>query len=305
MTTPVFRFAPSPNGRLHLGHAFAALLGHALARRCGGRFLLRLEDIDRTRCRPDLGDAALDDLAWLGIDWDGEVRRQSEHLADHARALATLERRGLLYPSRTSRGELRARVAAATAAGRSWPCDPDGAPLPPPRDPATETTGDPAATALRLDTAAALATLGEGTRLDWIETGAGRPGEIRRIVADPAAWGDPVLSRKEMPSSYHLAVVVDDALQGVTHVVRGEDLYRSTDVHRLLQALLGLPTPIYHHHALIRDRQGRKLSKSAGDTSLAALRAAGADPADVRRAIAWPERAGDLDRLSRTLIALG
>ncbi len=300
---PVFRFAPSPNGRLHLGHAHAALLGHALARGCGGRFLIRLEDIDPTRCRPEWSDAILDDLAWLGLDWDGEVRRQSDHLAEHAAALDRLAALGLVYPSRTTRGEIRALVAAAERDGRDWPRDPDGTPFPPPRagaDAAVGVAGEP--TAVRLDTAAALAARAGRPPLDWIETGGDRPGEIRRIAADPAAWGDPILARKEMPTSYHLAVVVDDAAQGVTHVVRGVDLFRSTDVHRLLQDLLGLPAPVYHHHDLIRDADGRKLSKSAADTAIGALRADGATRADVFRAIGWPDRAGDLDRLNRALI---
>ncbi|TBW36253.1 tRNA glutamyl-Q(34) synthetase GluQRS [Siculibacillus lacustris] len=297
MPQPVFRFAPSPNGALHLGHALSALLDHALARACGGRFLLRLEDVDPTRCRPEFERAILDDLAWLGLDWDGEVRRQSEHLAEHRAALARLEAEGLVYPSRVTRGALKALVAAAEAAGTPWPHDPDGAPWPPPRGaPFATVDGEPPA--LRLDTAAALARSGP---LDWIETGGETPGVARRVTADPAAWGDPILARKEMPSSYHLAVVVDDAAQGVTHVVRGADLYRATDVHRLLQDRLGLPAPIYHHHELIRDGQGRKLSKSASDTALAALRADGATPDDVRALIDWPAREADIPRLSRVL----
>jgi len=300
MSTPVFRFAPSPNGRLHLGHAFSALLDHALARRLGGRFLLRMEDIDTTRCRPEHEAAILDDLAWLGLDWDGEVRRQSDHFADYRAALDRLTAEGLVHSSFATRGEIRALVAEAEAEGRPWPRDPDGAPFPPPderRRPAP--TGEPQA--LRLDMAAALARTGP---LDWREAGEGPRGEHGRVAADPAAWGDPVLARKETPTSYHLAVTLDDALQGVTHVVRGRDLFWSTSVHRVLQVLLGLPEPIWFHHDLVTDADGRKLSKSAADTALAALRAEGATPADIRRRIGWDATERRLDRFSRELIAL-
>ena len=307
MPTPVFRFAPSPNGRLHLGHAFSALLDHGLARGLGGRFLLRLEDIDRTRCRPEFDRAIRDDLLWLGLDWDGEPRRQSEHFDAYAAALEALKRLGLVYPSVLGRGEIRVRVAAFEAAGGRWPRDPDGAP---------HVTGDERAlgaagraallaggadVAWRLDTAKALAGCGP---LDWRETGAGPAGETGRIAADPAAWGDPVLARREVPSSYHLAVVVDDAAQGVTHVVRGRDLFHATSLHRLLQVLLGLPAPIYHHHRLITDASGRKLAKSAADTALADLRAAGVGPDEIRRRIGWAETAADIPRLNRELTAL-
>lgn len=279
----VFRFAPSPNGHLHLGHALSALLNHEMARASGGRLILRIEDIDATRCRPEYEAAILEDLAWLGLAWEEPVRRQSEHLDDYRAALARLERQGLVYPGFESRAEIARLVAAREAAG-PWPRDPDGAPLYPgaARELAPEVrarrlaAGEPYA--LRLDMAAALAQVGP---LAWEETGL----QASRVAAAPEAWGDVVLARKETPTSYHLAVVVDDALQGVSHVVRGEDLFWSTSVHRLLQALLGLPAPVYHHHRLIRDADGRKLAKSTHATALRELRAQGLTPADVRRMV--------------------
>jgi glutamyl-Q tRNA(Asp) synthetase len=291
MSDPVFRFAPSPNGFLHLGHAFSALLDHALARDLGGRFLLRLEDIDTTRCRPEYEAAICDDLRWLGLDWDGAPRRQSEHFAAYGASLDRLKAMDLVYPSFLGRGEIRARVAALEAAGRPWPRDPDGAP----HYPGDERDLDAATRAARavdephvvwrLDTAKALARVGP---LSWRETGAGPAGEIGHIAADPAAWGDPVLARWEVPTSYHLSVVIDDALQGVTEVVRGADLFWSTSVHRLLQRLLGLPAPVYRHHDLVRDADGRKLSKSDGATGLRQLRAAGTLPAEIRTLVGLP-----------------
>jgi glutamyl-Q tRNA(Asp) synthetase len=275
--TPTFRFAPTPNGPLHLGHVRSAILNFEAARATGGRFLIRIEDIDATRCRPEFEAAIYDDLAWLGLDWERPVRRQSEHMADYAAALAKLEGKGLVYPSFESRAEIRRAVEERP----DWPRDPDGAPLFPfARDATTDTererrrhAGEPYA--LRLDMRAALAQAGQ--KLSWYEEGEGI------ISADPAAWGDVVIARKEVPTSYHLAVVVDDALQGITHVIRGVDLKPSTSVHRLLQHLLGLPTPIYRHHGLVLDAEGRKLSKSLGSPSLAALRAQGMTPAEARR----------------------
>lgn len=298
MSTPVFRFAPSPNGRLHLGHAFSAMIDHGLARRLGGRFLLRLEDIDTTRCRPEYEAGIFADLAWLGIDWDAPPRRQSEHFADYRAALDRLAQRGLLRPSFATRAETKAYVAAVEAAGGHWPRDPDGAPFPPPETGAR--AGDPVA--LRLDMAAALAVSGP---LSWREAGWGPAGEHGVVAADAAAWGDPVLARKEVPTSYHLSVVVDDALQGVTHVVRGRDLFAATAVHRVLQVLLDLPEPVWFHHDLVTDADGRKLSKSAADTALSALRAEGWTAAAVRARLGWDAVERDLDRLSRELIALG
>jgi glutamyl-Q tRNA(Asp) synthetase len=286
MSRPVFRFAPSPNGYLHLGHALSALINADMARAAGGRLLLRIEDIDRTRCRPQYEAAIYQDLAWLGFTWEQPVRRQSEHFAAYRAALDRLTAVGLVYPSFESRAEIARLVAAREQAG-PWPRDPDGVPLYPgtaKRLSADERrhrmAGEPYA--LRLDMAAALAHAGE---LDWTETGRGPQGETGRVPAAPARWGDVVLGRKETPTSYHLAVVIDDALQGVTDVVRGEDLFWSTGVHRLLQALLGLPVPTYHHHRLIRDADGRKLAKSTRATGLRELRAQGRTPADIRRLV--------------------
>lgn len=281
MTRTVFRFAPSPNGQLHLGHALSAILNRDLAREAGGRFLVRIEDIDPGRSTPSFEAAILDDLAWLGLDWEKPVRRQSEHLAEHASALDTLNRRGLLYPCFCTRGEVRAALPA------DWPSDPDGAPLYPGTCRAFSAAeraerirrGDPFA--LRLDMEKALKAV--SGPISWRELG--DTGREIEVVADPAAWGDVVLARRDVTTSYHLAVVLDDAAQGVTHVVRGKDLYFATAVHRLLQELLGLPAPAYRHHRLILDHDGRKLSKSEGAESLRTLRAAGASPADIRRKI--------------------
>jgi glutamyl-Q tRNA(Asp) synthetase len=291
MSAPVFRFAPSPNGYLHLGHALSALINFDMARAVGGRLLLRIEDIDRARCRPEYEAAIYEDLAWLGIAWEEPVRRQSEHFDDYQAALARLEASGLVYPSFESRAEITALVAERDAVGalrEPWPRDPDGAPLypgtakslsPAERQRRIE-TGAPYA--LRLEMAAALARAGA---LEWAETGEGPEGETGAVAAAPAAWGDVVLARKETPTSYHLSVVVDDALQGVTRVVRGLDLFWSTSVHRLLQALLGLPTTTYHHHRLVVGPDRRKLSKSTQATALRMLRQDGAKPADIRQMV--------------------
>jgi len=286
MSQQVFRFAPSPNGHLHLGHALSALLNADMARAGGGRLLLRIEDIDRTRCRPAYEAAIYEDLAWLGLTWETPVRRQSEHFAAYAQALDRIAAMGLVYPSFESRAEIARLVAARERAG-PWPRDPDGAPLYPGTAKALSAderrvrmAAEPYA--LRLDIAAARARAGD---LEWTETGRGPDGETGRVGANAAQWGDVVLGRKDTPTSYHLAVVIDDALQGITHVVRGEDLFWSTGVHRLLQALLGLPAPTYHHHQLIRDGDGRKLAKSTNATGLRELRAQGATPADIRTLI--------------------
>jgi glutamyl-Q tRNA(Asp) synthetase len=280
---PVFRFAPSPNGRLHLGHALSALLNAQMAQKRGGRLLLRIEDIDLTRCTPELEQAVIDDLIWLGIPFEQPVRRQSEHFALYEEALDRLKVMGLVYPAFLTRGEVKARVSAVEREGGLWPRDPDGAPLYPTEERSlgeAERAQMLASTerhSWRLDIDNALRLIGKP--LIWQETGDGPQGEM---PADPAAWGDVVLWRSDAPSSYHLAVTVDDAAQGVTHVVRGLDLFHATSVHRLLQELLGLPEPIYHHHRLILGPDGRKLSKSLGDTALSALRAEGKTPSDIR-----------------------
>lgn len=285
---PTFRFAPSPNGGLHLGHAYSALLNQRLATRAGGRFLVRLEDIDVARCTPALEAAVLADLAWLGLDWEQPVRRQSEHFADYQTALDGLTARGLAYPCFCTRGE----VARALADQANSIRDPDGSPLYPgtcrrlSEDERARRVAEGRPFALRLDGCAALAAL--GARPSWSEWGEGEVPETH--PAHPEAWGDAVLRRRDVPTSYHLAVVVDDARQGVTDVVRGEDLRAATGLHRLLQDLLGLPAPAYHHHRLCRDHRGGKLSKSRGSETLAALRAAGVTAADVRRGLGFADR---------------
>lgn len=281
---PVFRFAPSPNGYLHLGHALSALLNADMARGAGGRLLLRIEDIDAMRCRPEYETAIYEDLTWLGLRWERPVHRQSEHYTDYRAALSRLEAMGLVYASFESRAE----IAALVAQHEPWPRDPDGAPLYP-GDAKTISSaertrrmksGEPYA--LRLDMAAALLRTGQ---LTWTESGAGPGGETGIVMADPAAWGDVVLARKDAPASYHLAVTVDDAAQGITKVVRGRDLFHTTDVHRLLQALLGLPAPRYHHHRLILDADGRKLAKSTQSTGLRELRSQGIKVANIRHLV--------------------
>jgi len=281
---PVFRFAPSPNGYLHLGHAYSALLNFDLARRAGGRFLLRIEDIDATRCRPEFEAAIYEDLAWLGISWETPVRRQSEHFARYREAVERLAGLDLIYPGFESRAEI-ARLVAQCEAGAPWPRDPDGAPLYPglakslPPDERERLIAQGRPYALRLDMEAALARAGE---LNWKEFGEVPGGESGVVAAQPEAWGDVILARKETPTSYHLSVVIDDALQGVTDVVRGRDLFWSTSVHLLLQQLLGIPQPAYRHHRLIEDASGHKLSKSTQATALRELRRQGATPADIR-----------------------
>ena len=260
----VTRFAPSPTGRLHLGHAASAITAHDLARAAGGRFVLRIEDIDGTRSRDEHVATILADLEWLGLRWDGAVVRQSQRLARYEHALATLRDRGLLYPCFCTRAD----VAREAAASLSAPHGPDG-----PLYPGTCRGLDPARRpdaphAWRIDMARAVAAAG---RLDWHDATEGR------VDADPLAAGDVILARKDAPASYHLAVTVDDAAQGVTDVVRGVDLFAATHVHRLLQALLGLPTPRYRHHPLLLDERGQRLAKRNGAPALAELREAGED----------------------------
>jgi glutamyl-Q tRNA(Asp) synthetase len=287
MPQPVFRFAPSPNGHLHLGHALSALRNFDMARAAGGRFLLRMEDIDATRCRPEFEAAILEDLAWLGIQWEQPVRRQSEHFGEYRAALGKLAAMRLTFPSFESRAEIAHMVGDRDVRER-WPRDPDGVPVYPgaarqmrEQDRQTRIArGDPYA--IRLDMEKAMEWAGP---LRWRESGSGPAGERGDVPADPAAWGDVIVGRKETPTSYHLAVVIDDALQGVTDVVRGRDLFWSTSVHRVLQSLLELPAPNFHHHRLILDPDGKKLSKSTLATGLRELRAQGMTPADIRRLV--------------------
>lgn len=291
MSKPVFRFAPSSNGALHLGHAYSALLNYHMAQARDARFLLRIEDIDTTRCTPALEAGIYRDLAWLGIEWEMPVRRQSDHFADYEAALESLIDAGLVYPSFMSRNDIRAYICDAEANGAQWLKDPDGVPLFPPLDrqrtekERRQRMKDGQPFAWRLDMQAAYEHIGEA--LYWDESGDGPDGQSGTIAADPSAWGDVVIARKEIPASYHLAVIVDDALQGVTHVVRGRDLFFATAVHRVLQELLKMPVPHYHHHRLVLDQNGRKLSKSANDTALATLREAGASPGDIARMIGF------------------
>ena len=283
---PVFRFAPSPNGDLHLGHAYSALLNQRLAAERGGRLLLRIEDIDVARCTPEFEEGIYCDLRWLGLDWETPVRRQSEHFTAYRALLDRLVAEELVYPAFMSRGEVRAAIADSETAGRPWPRDPDGAPLYPGFDKALSPrarqlridAGD--AFSWRLDVAAAMARLERP--LEWSEATDESLDTFEVISAEPQAWGDVVIARRDIPTSYHLAVVADDALQGVSHVVRGRDLYLATSVQRLLQELLGLAAPQYFHHRLILGPDGRKLSKSFRDSGIAALREAGATPAEVR-----------------------
>jgi glutamyl-Q tRNA(Asp) synthetase len=287
LTLPTFRFAPGPNGRLHLGHAYSALLNGALAKANGGRMLLRIEDIDTTRCTPAFEAGIHEDLHWLGVEWEGEVRRQSEHFTDYEQALSRLIKEELVYPAFMSRGEIRAFIAASEGGDRKWPRDPDGVPLYPALDKALspkerrKRIADGMPFAWRLDVEAAVARIGQS--LTWKEYSNEALSEIRVVDAQPQAWGDVILARREIPTSYHLSVVVDDALQGISHVVRGMDLYFATGIQRLLQELLGLPQPHYFHHRLVLGPDGRKLSKSQQDTGIADLRQAGATPAEAKR----------------------
>lgn len=271
----ITRFAPSPTGRLHTGHAFSALLAFTAAQAAGGRLVLRIEDIDPGRCREEFVEGICEDLAWLGIVWEQPVRRQSEHIADYRAALARLDGMGLLYPCICTRKEIVAEIARSPSAphGAEGPLYPGNCK----RRPAAaiaRAIAQGAPHALRLD----------------VTRGAARAGDLAftddrfgTMPARPGLLGDVVLARKDVPASYHLAVVVDDALQGVSHVIRGEDLLDSTHIHRLLQALLDLPVPRYRHHRLLLDAAGRRLAKRDGASSLAELRAAGHDPQALRR----------------------
>ena len=280
------RFAPSPTGRLHLGHAFSALTAWDVAGADAGRFVLRIEDIDLARCRPEYESAIYDDLAWLGIRWEEPVLRQSEHLPRYTNALDALTALGVTYPCSCTRSDIRA-VLAAPQELSVQPAT-DGQPYPGTcrgRAMASMRSGD----AIRLDLVRSLDLVGDLGSLAWTETGLGRAG---RNCVEPAELiarlGDVVLARKDIGVAYHLAVVVDDAHQGITHVVRGEDLREATPLHRLLQALLDLPVPVWHHHRLIRDAAGSRLAKRDDARALAAYRAGGATPDDLRAELFMP-----------------
>ncbi|MBV1700478.1 MAG: tRNA glutamyl-Q(34) synthetase GluQRS [Hyphomicrobiales bacterium] len=267
----IFRFAPSPNGYLHLGHARSALLNQEIAAQTHGKLLLRMENLDELRCRTDYETAIMEDLAWLGVSWQLPVRRQSEHIDTYDAGLGQLRARGLLYPCFCSRQD----VAKAVAGRANWPCDPDGSPLYPGtcrhlslREQQARAR-DVVAPAYRLDIAQAIKLVPQ--RPEWHEYGP--DGVLKTVAADPAQWGDVILARKDIPASYHLAVVLDDYLQGVTHVVRGQDLFAATSLHRLLQELFDYPAPDYFHHTLLYDVAGRKLAKSIGAKSLWQFRA--------------------------------
>jgi len=282
MSSHVERFAPSPTGPLHLGHAYSALLAHDAAKKAGGRFVLRIEDIDTTRSRPEYEAAIHDDLAWLGIEWEQPVLRQSDRFDAYAAVLDQFRERGLLYPCTCTRKQIAAAMSAPQ----------EGSDLPPPY-PGTcrgrsfaDATGD---YALRLDMRKALVSLGGAgvvRKLHFKEIGHGPNREKGKIALDMPALidgvGDIVLARKDIPASYHLSVVLDDAYQQVTHVTRGEDLFSATPIHRVLQALTGRPTPIYRHHGLIRDDTGKRLAKRDDARALSTLRAEGRTPADIR-----------------------
>lgn len=274
----VTRFAPSPTGRLHLGHAYSGLTAWRAARAAQGRFLLRIEDIDLTRCKPQFTDDILTDLRWLGLDWDGPVRRQSEHLTDYATVVDVLDRRGLLYRCFRSRKDIETLASAPHG-----PFDP-ARPGPHAADEEVERLGKGEPFAWRLSLERAREALGGRIwdSLAFFEEGQGPNGQRGRILVQPELTGDIVVARKDAGTAYHVAVTHDDALQGVTHVIRGEDLFDATHVQVLLQALMGWPTPVYRHHRLITDEHGKRLAKRDMAQTLAELRSSGIDPATLR-----------------------
>jgi glutamyl-Q tRNA(Asp) synthetase len=278
----VTRFAPSPTGRLHRGHAYSALTAWDAARTAQGRFILRIEDIDRTRCRAEFEAEMLVDLEWLGLSWEWPVRRQSEHMDDYRAALRSLAERRLLYRCFRTRREIAAAIESAPhGTMEAW----RGGPLPPPEEARRAARGEPYAWRLSLD--AAERALGGFGALYFEEQGSGPDGQTGRIAARPELGGDVVLARKDVGVAYHLAVVVDDALQGVTHVIRGQDLFEAAHVQRLLQALLGLPTPVYRHHPLLLGPDGRRLAKRDQAEALAEIRARGVTAEALRRELGF------------------
>jgi glutamyl-Q tRNA(Asp) synthetase len=282
--TLVTRFAPSPTGLLHMGHAFSALTAWTAARTAGGRFLLRIEDTDFTRCRSEYTEAVFEDLAWLGLDWETPVRHQSEHRADYDRALETLRDQGLLYRCfRTRKERLELAGVAPHADDPTDPAAFTGGPHAPGEEARRLEAGEAFAWRLSLDRARAQ--LGDLSRLGWTEEGV-EPGAHS---ARPEALGDMVMGRKDIGAGYVIASVIDDAAQGITHVIRGEDLIPMTSIQRVLQALLQLPTPIYRHHPLLLDDNGKRFAKRDGAVTLAQIRAGGTLPADLRARLGFPD----------------
>lgn len=286
----ITRFAPSPNGWLHLGHAYSAIFASETAQALGGRFLLRIEDIDVGRCRPDYEQAIYDDLAYLGLEWERPVRRQSEHFDVYRTALKRLRELEIVYPCFATRKEITDAIEASGIGLKHWPSDPDGAPIYPgiykdiSKAELNRLMWEGRSYAWRLDVEKAmrLALEKHGSPLTFREEGSGPRGESGTLTVDPAVFGDVVIARKDVPTSYHLAVTVDDAIQNVSVVTRGQDLFPATHVHRLLQVLLDLPEPRYRHHVLVRDETGRRLAKSAGDRGLRELRLKGVSPGEIR-----------------------
>ena len=278
MSTPfVTRFAPSPSGYLHRGHAYSALKAHEAAREAGGRFVLRIEDIDTARCRAPFEEAIYEDLAWLGLEWEEPVRRQSEHLDDYQQALDGLRQRGLLYRCFRTRKDLLEEISRAP----HGPTEPFKAgPLSDKEE--ERLLAEDRAYAWRLSLTAARKAVGGFAQLTFNEEGEGPEGETGPIKVRPELLGDVVLGRKDVGVAYHLAVVMDDALQGITHVIRGEDLFEATHIQRLLQALLGLPEPTYRHHRLLVGPDGKRFAKRDKAQTLRELRAGGMTPAQLR-----------------------
>ncbi len=289
----ITRFAPSPTGPLHLGHAYSALLAHDMATRSGGAFLLRFEDIDRTRARVEWEKAIEEDLNWLGISWQPPIVRQSDNTLTYNEYLRDLWQKGLLYPCSCNRRDIAAALEAPQE-GVSLRFGPDGPVYPGTCRPETPVSDQmpPERTAMRLNIHRALAMIADLPPLDFMETGTPANETARSIVVPPDDMtqnvGDIVLSRKDFAGSYHLSVVLDDAAAGITHVIRGEDLFEATKIHVLLQRIFDLPTPVYHHHALVRDENGKRLAKRDDARAIAKYRAEGASPQDIRRMVGLP-----------------
>jgi len=291
------RFAPSPNGWLHLGHAFSALTTAQAAAELGARLVLRIEDIDVGRCRPEYETGIYEDLAWLGLEWERPVRRQSEHFHDYEAALKRLEEMELVYPCFATRGEIVRAIEETGIPLARWPRDPDGAPIYPgiykdlSRSELNRLLWEGKSYSLRLDMERAIevAEAKAGGPLSFVEEGEGPNGETGVQRVDGELFGDVVIARKDLPTSYHLAVTHDDAAQGITHVTRGQDLFFASHVHRILQVLLDWPEPVYRHHRLIRDLTGRRLSKTAKDQGMRDLRDEGIGIDELKEMIGFGE----------------